>query len=85
MKTYYFIVKNNDTHEFNIFGPVTDDTMYTNTVAKLQKAGEPVNCFTVEAEDIQSRVGMKAIDDVIGRTTMEIGYKFNSSLYKDKF
>lgn len=85
MKTYYFIVKNNDTHEFNIFGPVTDDTMYTNTVAKLQKAGEPVNCFNVEAEDIQSRVGMKAIDDVIGRTTMEIGYKFNSSLYKDKF
>lgn len=85
MKTYYFIVKNNDTHEFNVFGPVADDTTYTNTVVELQKAGEPVNCFNVEAEDIQSRVGMKAIDDVIGRTTMEIGYKFNSSLYKDKF
>lgn len=48
MKTYYFIVKNNDTHEFNIFGPVTDDTMYTNTVAKLQKAGEPVMYLSSE-------------------------------------
>ena len=85
MKTYYFIVKNNDTKQFNVFGPVADDTAYTNTVADLQRSGEPISCFTVEADSIQSRVGVQAINDVISKTTVDIGYTFSSQLYKDKF
>lgn len=85
MKTYYFIVKNNDTKQFNVFGPVADDTAYTNTVADLQRSCEPISCFTVEADSIQSRVGVQAINDVISKTTVDIGYTFSSRLYKDKF
>lgn len=85
MKTYYFIDKNNDTRQFNVFGPVADDTAYTNTVADLQRSGEPISCFTVEAQAVQSRQGMKAVEDVIRKITVDIGYEYNGEFYKGKF
>lgn len=43
---FYVILKDNDTKEFNLVGPVTDDTPYIDRIVEEQKKGRNVTCDT---------------------------------------
>ena len=42
----WLIITSHDKHQFNVRGPIQDDTDVTNRVADLQKAGHRINCHT---------------------------------------
>lgn len=45
-KPFYIVIKDNDTKEFNLVGPVADDTLYVNKIVAEQKKGRNITCDT---------------------------------------
>jgi hypothetical protein len=45
-RQFVLIVVDHDTREFNVLGPMVDDTSQTNAVWEAQRSGRNVNCFT---------------------------------------
>ena len=67
---YLFIVD----HEKKIFtkvGPMSDDTTWSDRVVAMQKKGRNINCFNVNAKNIESSIQEYEI---------QMNYKYSTNL-----
>jgi hypothetical protein len=61
---FYLVIKDNDTKEFNIAGPMLNDTAYINMVIEEQRKGRNVTCTSTD--DMEGSIA----------TFVDFGYKY---------
>ena len=85
MKQFWIVVYNDESHEAEFFGPMTDDTLYTFNVSEMVNAGLKVHCHGADiepnAEDI-SKIGYKVKQGVYGELLQKFENKTGRSLKK---
>jgi hypothetical protein len=69
-RQFLLIVVDRDTREFNVLGPMVDDTALTNAVCDAQRTGRSVNCFSEHNE--------LNVAEVATRYSEESGYVLTS-------
>lgn len=75
MRRFYCVLYEDDKKIFDVIGPISDDTLFTESVCKAQKRGLNVSCSTVDKSDV------KSIDE-LKRDGDPPGYKYCSGLIK---
>jgi hypothetical protein len=64
IEQFYLVIKDNDTKEFNVAGPMLNDTGYTNMIVEEQKKGRNVTCASTN--DVEGSI----------TTFVDSGYKY---------
>jgi len=68
IEPFWFIVKDDERREFSVVGPITDDSGWTERVARAQDAGRRVRCETGHQR--------RTRDQVIDSVTKSLGLKY---------
>lgn len=75
-RRFRLILVDREQRIFNIVGPMTDDTDWTNKVVEEQQKGRQVNCQTVSAEE--------TTEEIAERYAEATGYEFSQDLIMDE-
>ena len=76
IQPFLLFLVDHDNRIFNIVGPISDDTDWTNKIFELQKEGRKVQCFTSSSN--------KSIDILAGSYSKQTGYTFSRGLISDE-
>ena len=70
-KPFYFVLIDDSNGVFNVFGPASDDTKLTASVAEAQENGRSIRCQTVDKYNSK--------EDVIADAKRELGLEYSST------
>lgn len=66
MNYFYCVLYEDDRNLFDVFGPISDDSFFTDLVAKGQLKGMHVRCSTIDASGVESIEDLKHAGDTMG-------------------
>lgn len=73
-REFLLVLVDEDNKNFNIVGPMTDDTGWINRILELQNTGRAVKCFTA---------GFLIPSEIADSYARQTGYTFTSKLITD--
>lgn len=76
MRSIYCVLYDDEKKRFDVFGPISDDTMFTESVVKAQQKGLQVHCSTVMSSEVDS------IESLIDEGAL-LGYKYHKGLMQE--
>lgn len=76
MKSFYCVLYDDDRKLFDVYGPISDDTLFTNSVVDGQRRGMHIHCGTVMASDVSSIEDLKRDGD-------PPGFRYHAGLIKE--
>lgn len=77
MRSFYCVLYDDSRKLFDVFGPISDDTEFMNSVVDGQNEGLSIHCGTIMASKVRSIGELKVDDD-------PLGYKYHDGLIKEQ-